>query len=257
MTVKNYGFLSGNALKIIACALMTVDHVGYILFPNVIILRIIGRLAFPIFAFMIAEGVKYTKNKLRYFLLIFVLGTVFQIVTYIYSGDTFMGIFITFSLAIPLCYAVQFVKRSFLTNNISAPIKALSVLTLVFGLGAVYLINHYITIDYGFYGCILPAVTGLFHLGGNTVGENTISSFEKIKKFDNFHLSVLMLAIGLIGVWLGGVPLSLKPIQPYSFLAIPLLLLYNGKRGKYNIKFFFYLFYPIHLLIIYCIGLII
>jgi len=44
---------------------MTVDHLGFILFPSLIILRIIGRIAFPIFAYMIAEGCRYTKNEKR------------------------------------------------------------------------------------------------------------------------------------------------------------------------------------------------
>ena len=56
-------FLTGNALKILAALFMTIDHIGVMLFPRVLVLRIIGRLALPIFAFMIAEGCKYTRNK--------------------------------------------------------------------------------------------------------------------------------------------------------------------------------------------------
>ena len=55
-------FLSNNTLKIIAALAMLADHVGYLLFPDVTVLRIIGRLAFPIFAFTIAEGCKYTRK---------------------------------------------------------------------------------------------------------------------------------------------------------------------------------------------------
>ena len=67
VTMKKIRFLSGNMLKVIAAITMTVDHIGVIFFPSSNILRIIGRIAFPIFAFMIAEGCKYTKNKFRYF----------------------------------------------------------------------------------------------------------------------------------------------------------------------------------------------
>jgi hypothetical protein len=66
MKNKSYnpiGFLSGSTIKIIACILMAIDHIGYHLFPNLIILRIIGRLSMPLFAFFIAEGCYYTKNK--------------------------------------------------------------------------------------------------------------------------------------------------------------------------------------------------
>ena len=58
--------LSGNQLKLIALAAMTVDHIGVQFFPNIQLLRIIGRLALPIFAYMIAQGCRYTKNKARY-----------------------------------------------------------------------------------------------------------------------------------------------------------------------------------------------
>ena len=60
-------FLTGNALKILAAIFMTIDHIGVMLFPRMLILRIIGRLALPVFAFMIAEGCKYTRNKKKYF----------------------------------------------------------------------------------------------------------------------------------------------------------------------------------------------
>ena len=67
--------LDGNQLKLIAAFAMLLDHMGVLLFPQVRLLRILGRLAYPVFAFMIAEGCRYTKNKLRYFLLVFGLGT--------------------------------------------------------------------------------------------------------------------------------------------------------------------------------------
>ena len=57
-----FGFLSSNILKIVACISMLLDHIGFIFFPQYIIFRILGRVAFPIFAFMIAEGCYYTKN---------------------------------------------------------------------------------------------------------------------------------------------------------------------------------------------------
>ena len=67
-------FLSGNALKLLAALFMTIDHVGVLLLPHVIVLRILGRLALPIFAYMIAEGCRYTRNRLRYFGSVFALG---------------------------------------------------------------------------------------------------------------------------------------------------------------------------------------
>ena len=55
--------LSGTAIKIIALLSMTIDHFGVIFFPKVELFRILGRIAMPIFAYMIAEGCRYTKTK--------------------------------------------------------------------------------------------------------------------------------------------------------------------------------------------------
>lgn len=98
--------LSSNALKLIAALTMLIDHIGVILLPNVPILRVIGRIAFPIYAFMIAEGCAYTKNKLRYFLSVFLLGAVCQIVYGIFDSEVYLGILITFSLSILVIHAI-------------------------------------------------------------------------------------------------------------------------------------------------------
>ena len=103
-------FLSGNALKIIAALTMLIDHIGYMLFPRVIILRIIGRLAFPIFAFMIAEGCKHTRNKLRYILTVGIFAAAVQIVYGVVMRSWKMSVLVTFTLAILLVYLFQFFK---------------------------------------------------------------------------------------------------------------------------------------------------
>ena len=72
--------LSGNTLKIIALIAMTLDHLCLLVFPEMQWFRIIGRIAMPIFAYMIAEGCRYTKNKVKYFLMVFVLGVICQVV---------------------------------------------------------------------------------------------------------------------------------------------------------------------------------
>ena len=63
---KKFAGLTGNQLKLLALFAMTCDHVGLQLLPQFIILRIIGRLAAPLFAYMIAEGCRYTHNRGRY-----------------------------------------------------------------------------------------------------------------------------------------------------------------------------------------------
>ena len=62
----NLRFLSGNMIKIIAAILMVIDHIGVICGIQDGILRILGRISMPLFAFMISEGAKHTKNKAKY-----------------------------------------------------------------------------------------------------------------------------------------------------------------------------------------------
>ena len=82
--------LSSNTLKTIAFISMVIDHVGLVFFPTVIAFRIVGRLAFPIFAFMISEGARYTKNRLAYFLRMLICGILFNAVYYYFTRDTLL-----------------------------------------------------------------------------------------------------------------------------------------------------------------------
>ena len=208
--------LSGNGLKIIAAISMLLDHMGLMLFPRVTLFRILGRLALPIYAYMIAEGCRYTRNRKRYFLGIFLLAAVCQAVYFFATGSLYFSILVTFSLGILVVYALQ---------NWQSRRDLPSVLLLMAGVGAVWLLNRAFTIDYGFWGCMLPVLASL---PGGKQQER----------------------IGMLGAGLVLLALSLGGIQWYALAALPLLLLYSGERGKYNMKYFFYIFYPAHLVIL-------
>ena len=213
-------FLTGNALKILAAIFMTIDHIGAILFPRVLILRLLGRLAMPIFAFMIAEGCKYTKNRKKYFGMVFGLGTVCQIVYYFFDGSLYLSILMTFSLSILMVYALQFWKEK---KTVPAG------LVFITSVAATYILNRSFEFDYGFWGCMLPVFASLAH--GT--------------KQDSIRTSTLLLGIGLLIL-----SLDLGGIQIYSLFSLFLLLCYSGKRGKRNLKYFFYIFYPTHLVVL-------
>ena len=213
-------FLSGNALKLLAALFMTADHVGLMFFPRVEVLRIVGRLAYPIFAYMIAEGCKYTRDRKRYFLMLFGLATACQIVYFLFDGSMYLSILFTFSLSILTVYALDALKRS--------P-GARTALVFCATVAIVYVLNRLLTIDYGFWGCMVPV----------------FASLPTATKYDRLPLRALALGLGLL-------PLAMDfgGIQYFSLLALPLLLLYSGQRGKTNMKYFFYIFYPVHLAVL-------
>jgi hypothetical protein len=91
---------------------------------------------------------------------------------------------------------------------------------------AVYLLNRLFVIDYGFWGCMVPVFAAL----------------PQGTEFDTLRNRVLSMSAGLVLLSAG-----LGSIQFWCLAAVPLLLLYSGKRGKRNMKAFFYIFYPLHL----------
>ena len=236
--------LSGNSLKIIAAISMALDHIGIIFFPSMIIFRIIGRLAFPIFAFMIAEGCRYTRHKARYLLTLAGLGAVFQIVYFIAFRSLYLCIFITFSLSIIIIYALQHFKRTVLSPASSRAARMGSFALLLVVITAAFAMDMKFEMDYDFAGCMVPVLVSL--------PQSEDSFPEPVRKLDNQYSALLMLTIGLL--WLA---LVNKPIQFYSLLTVPLLFLYSGKRGRLKMKYFFYIFYPAHLVLLYGLNMLI
>lgn len=200
---------------------MIIDHIGAILFPEIEIFRIIGRLSFPIYAFFIAEGWHYTKNRTKYTITIALFAIITQPIYYFAINQSGLNILFTFLLSISLMYLID--KCS--TKNIEFIIYLiLFIIVLIF----VTLLQ---VVDYGLYGVLLPVIFYLFR-------ENNIKYIVSISI--TLIFSVLF-----------------STIQLYSIVAILLLLFYNGNRGKLKLKYSFYAIYPIHLLILYLIKLII
>ena len=221
--------LSGNKLKLSAALSMTLDHIGAQIYTDCILFRVLGRFAMPIFAYMIAEGSKYTKNKKRYLTNMLLLAFVCQLVYFFASGSLYQCILVTFSLSIILIYVLdRAIENKNIKNYIIAIVVFLSVYTVSEILPLV-LKNTDFAIDYGFAGIMLAV---FIYLGR---GKNS---------------KLILTAIGLLFLCFvnGG-------IQWYSMLAIIPLALYNGKRGKVNMKSFFYIYYPLHLVVINLISL--
>lgn len=230
--------LSNDKLKIIAAAAMAVDHIGAYLFPHIAMLRIIGRIAFPIFAFMVAEGCRYTRSKKKYLLNMFVLAIICQLLFFSFKPLNYVRIPVTFTLAIIIVYALDNFIKTF-NDNFKTHQKAVSGFVLLTAVAAVWLLDKILVIDYGFYGCITPAM--IYIVCCNADGKN----------INILNIQLVMLASALMFVYInyGG-------LQIYSFIAIPLISAYNGKRENLVPKYFFYIFYPLHLAAIYAVQMI-
>ncbi len=114
---KKFKGLSGNQLKIIAAVSMAADHIGYMIFPDIVLFRIIGRLAFPLFSFFIYQGSRYTRSKAKYLAKLFGLGFVCVLGYYIYCREIYLNSLIAFSLSACILFALQYFKKQFRLKN--------------------------------------------------------------------------------------------------------------------------------------------
>ena len=229
--------MNRNHLKLIACLSMVIDHIGHIMFPDIIALRVIGRIAMPVFAFFIGEGCLHTRDRKKYFLRIFVLALICQAVNMAESfindsGRAFyLNILFTFSFSVILCGLFLHCRK-----NPSAKNKALLIVAFagfflmdMFFEGSGELIGVNITLDYGFPGVCLPLFAVLFE--------------DRKKKLLCFTGGLLLFSLVKYDFYM--------PFFIFAMLSGVLLCFYNGKGGKMNLKYFFYLFYPLHLAAIY------
>ena len=218
--------LSGNKLKIIALFSMTVDHIGKIFFPSVILFEIIGRLAFPIFAYLIAEGWQYTSNKKKYFSIIWIMGILYQIVYYVFCSSLYIGVFITYGLSLLVICFIEYLLSKKKFCWILSPL----VIAFIIFICLIEYIFPYrdFAIDYGIVGVMIPVII----------------YFNKTKKE---KLCFLFIALcGLVFIY--------DIIQIFTLLSVVLLFMYNGERGNKKLKYLFYIYYPGHLVILWLLS---
>lgn len=204
--------IPASVLKIIAVVTMFIDHTGSLLFPDVAIFRIIGRLAFPIYAYLIGEGCLYTKSKWKYLRNISLTFIAFQIVYGIVSEETKMCVLLGFALFVVFTMIMDWARKD-MNKRMMVP--------LLYSLFVGIMLTFF-EADYLFFSFCAPM----------------IPYFWK----DNKILK-LLLYFGLLFI-LGIV----FKYQFYGLFAIIPLILYNGQKGNIKMKYMFYAFYPLHYL---------
>ena len=265
--------ITGAALKWIAIITMLIDHIGAAIlepsipwdspdvFDNSIfvwdsLIRGVGRIAFPIFIFLIVEGFFYTRSRKKYFIRMLMFSLVseipfdlaFQSGAFPKGGLTLdnpaffnmesQNVFFTLTLGFLAMWLTETVE-GFLNNKIATEVKSksniflyrflliLSIFVIVMGCA---LAAEYLETDYSSYG-----VLAIF------------ACYLAKKKSGNYPLMMLAPVVVLILMSTSEIP---------ALIDVGLVLLYHGTKGKNINKWFFYAFYPVHLLVLWAIRLI-
>lgn len=229
-------------LKIIAVISMLFDHLGDALFGHLTFFNVIGRVAFPIFAFQISQGYLHTKNLKKYFLRLAIFAIVSQIPFYLFShkflSSSTPGLNIFFTLLLGLICMMVYDYFSKLSNKelntkfLGIEVKKYISFIMVFFIAILGNVFH---ADYGFWGVIV------------------IFSFYLFKENKTAMIfAFILLCFIKYGSWMLLYPfhifyvfLCIATIFPIIFIS-----LYKGKQGP-KIKYLLYLFYPLHLLFLY------
>lgn len=226
--------MNRNVLKIIALITMLIDHIGYIFFPNILIFRIFGRLAFPIFAFFIAEGYYYTKSRKKYVFLLLVFMIVSWLPFCLAFDHSFyvvnvLGVFLLSILAI---FLIERVGRS---ENLK--FTYIAFIIVLFAL--ILFLDTTTILPEGLAGVLLPVV--FYYL--------------KDKPLFKYLLSTLLLIIMALRQIIVAPENFASYIQLFALLSLVIIYFYNNQKGKLNLKYLFYISYPLHLTILYLIKI--
>lgn len=217
--------LDGNALKIIAVVTMIIDHTGAALLPQYRVLRYIGRIAFPIFCFLLAEGAVYTHDIRRYMMRLGIFALVSELPFDLalhgrWFYPQYQNVFFTLLIGLVVIYAHQCADRKYG----STPQRAMySTLAFVAGCIGAWVLRT----DYSVVGVSMIYVFYIWRDRG----------------FIKYIIEALLMAC-----------MSLTEL--FGIIAFIPMLMYNGRRGRKSkiLQIGFYAVYPVHLLIIALIA---
>lgn len=213
--------MSAFTLKMIALVTMIIDHIGAVFFPEVIWLRYIGRISFPIYAFLLVQGYQHTRDFKRYAIRI----AVFAVLSEVPYDLLFHGVWLEFGrqnilfTLLTALLVMRLLDASAKSRNIFMFIGALALIVL----------PYFLHFSYKTYGVLVPLCFFLF---------------RKYRGMDALTFSALT-----YGKYLYDGNFT----QVYAIAASVPVLLYNGKRGAVSLKYFFYIMYPAHLLLLYAV----
>lgn len=237
--------LSGNALKIIAMVTMLIDHIGAVIIePGIFhtpdqaavqavlateaglkwiavdqVLRTVGRIAFPIFCFLLVEGFLHTKDVKKYLMRLLAFALISEVpfdmaIFGTWFDPAYQNVFFTLFIGLLVLEGYRRLEAS----------QMKQILVMFAGCAAAFLVRC----DYNVFGIVLVVILYLFR---NNKRYRTVAGALMAAMESNSFFCAAALAF------------------------IPIHL-YNGTRGKSGLKYVFYWFYPVHLLILYAIRMV-
>jgi len=231
-TPSQFG-LSGSALKVIAVLSMVADHCAFFFLPHDTqayeVMRCFGRIAFPVFAFLVAEGFHYTHSRQRYLLTLLAFAAISEVL-WLLLNNYCGGHNVMFTLAVGVIALQVFDK---LINRKLLAISLIIILSLI---------SERYNFDYGWRGVWMIVVFYMFQLQANPILDGLSYNFTPLFPLYPFFQVLfafpLMMHYGTVG----------------ALLASAAILLYNDERGFIKgkaAKYIFYAFYPAHLFVIW------
>ena len=225
--------LSGSTLKMIALVTMFIDHVGAVIVQRTMSmpgfdhdfwsslywpLRYVGRLAFPVFCFLLVEGFIHTSNRKKYLSRMLLFALISEIPFNLgIAGDLinlrYQNVFWELAFGIMALMCLEIIEKKKLPYIVQVFLRLLVI--VIFTAAA-----EFLCLDYGMYGII--SIVALYVFRQNKVSRLVV----------------------------GSISFCWEQVAPLAFLPIAF---YNGKRGR-NIKYAFYVFYPAHLLLLYVVA---
>lgn len=239
--------LNSNQLKLIAIIAMTVDHIAWAMFDGYptallpLVMHIIGRLTCPIMCYFIAEGYHYTRNVNKYTFRLFAFAFVSHF-AYIFASNDFVD----FKSLIPFYYG-NFLNQTSVMWSLAWGLVMLRIADSK-NIKSIYKVLLVILI------CIITLPSDWSCIAAlciMAIGTNR-GDFRKQMSWMIFYVALYSL------VYFFAIDKVYGVLQMGVVLSIPVIAMYNGKRGKNPkinkfMKWFFYIFYPAHL---FAIGLI-
>ncbi len=258
---KKYQLLTGNALKMLAVITMLIDHIGAVLLEKGLIplinnsifsgtntdynmydyttfttldlcLRAMGRIAFPIFLFLLVEGFMHTRDPFKYAFRLFIFALISEVPFDIAVNRRIFelghqNVYFTLTLAVLMFIGLELSDEKVIQQWQNTLVKASVILAT---LAAAYILRC----DYDVLGIAMALFMYLF-------------------RYDRKQLimseAIVIVAYSMLDCLQNGFAVS-KFLEIFALTAFLPIALYNGERGSFKLKYFFYVFYPAHLLIL-------